>query len=57
MNVKAKYVKNTNNGDAREVKILAASTLDDILARTGASLLGTRIYAPKPFSRVKISIS
>lgn len=56
MNLKAKHVR-SGNSDAKQVRKLAASTLDAILARTGASLLGTRAYAPKPLPRVKMSVS
>lgn len=53
MNIKAQTVR-SGNSDARQ---LATSTLDEILAKTGASLLGTRAYAPRPLPRVKMSVS
>lgn len=56
MNVKVQYVLRANR-DGKLVRKIAASTLNEILAKTGASLLGTRTYAPKPFSRVKMSFT
>lgn len=53
MNIKA-HTTRSGNSDARQ---LATSTLDEILAKTGASLLGRRSYAPRPLPRVKMSVS
>lgn len=53
MNIRAKTYR-SGFGDTRQ---LAASTLNEILAKTGASLLGRKAYAPRPLPRVKMSVS
>lgn len=56
MNIKAQTTTRSGNSEA-DARQLATSTLDEILAKTGASLLGRRAYAPRPFPRVRMSTS